>query len=116
MMNLTVIAVGKLNAAYYRQAAAEYEKRLGAFCRVHAVSYTHLSMVVDAIETGNFSNIGNAPFKQGNGPPYVVAVDAGHGGQDLGAEGIYTEVNVTEATANALISLPVSYTHLKGWI
>ena len=30
-MNLTVIAVGKLNAAYYRQAAAEYEKRLGAF-------------------------------------------------------------------------------------
>ena len=34
-MNLTVIAVGKLNAAYYRQAAAEYEKRLGAFCRVH---------------------------------------------------------------------------------
>lgn len=35
MMNLTVIAVGKLNAAYYRQAAAEYEKRLGAFCRVH---------------------------------------------------------------------------------
>ena len=64
-----------------------------------------ISMVVDAIETGNFSNIGNAPFKQGNGPPYVVAVDAGHGGQDLGAEGIYTEVNVTEATANALISL-----------
>ena len=34
-MNLTVIAVGKLNAAYHRQAAAEYEKRLGAFCRVH---------------------------------------------------------------------------------
>ena len=34
-MNLTVIAVGRLNAAYYRQAAAEYEKRLGAFCRVH---------------------------------------------------------------------------------
>ena len=35
MMNLTVIAVGRLNAAYYRQAAAEYEKRLSAFCRVH---------------------------------------------------------------------------------
>ena len=64
-----------------------------------------ISMVVDAIETGNFSTIGNVPVKQGNGPPYVVAVDAGHGGQDLGAEGIYTEVNVTEATANALISL-----------
>lgn len=62
-------------------------------------------MVMNAIETGNFSTIGNVPIKQGNGPPYIIALDAGHGGQDLGAEGIYTEVNVTEATTNALVSL-----------
>ena len=31
MLNLTVIAVGRLNAAYYKQAAAEYEKRLKAW-------------------------------------------------------------------------------------
>ena len=34
MLNLTVIAVGRLNAAYYKQAAAEYEKRLSAFCKL----------------------------------------------------------------------------------
>ena len=64
-----------------------------------------ITMVMNAIETGNFSTIGNVPIKQGNGPPYIIALDAGHGGQDLGAEGIYTEVNVTEATTNALVSL-----------
>ena len=37
MLNLTVIAVGRLNAAYYKQAAAEYEKRLSAFCKVHVI-------------------------------------------------------------------------------
>ena len=37
MLNMTVVAVGKLNAAYFRQAAAEYEKRLGAFCRIRVV-------------------------------------------------------------------------------
>ena len=37
MRSITVIALGKLNAAYYREAAAEYEKRLGAFCRLRVV-------------------------------------------------------------------------------
>ena len=37
MLNLTVIAVGRLSAAYYKQAAAEYEKRLSAFCKVHVI-------------------------------------------------------------------------------
>ena len=33
MFSVTLIAVGKLKEAFYRDAAAEYEKRLGAFCR-----------------------------------------------------------------------------------
>lgn len=37
MQNITLIAVGKLNAAYFRAAAAEYEKRLTAFCSLHLV-------------------------------------------------------------------------------
>ncbi len=32
-MNLTLICVGKLKEEYFRSAAAEYEKRLSAFCR-----------------------------------------------------------------------------------
>ncbi len=37
MQTVTVIAVGKLNAAYFRQAAEEYAKRLSAFCRLNLV-------------------------------------------------------------------------------
>lgn len=33
-MNVTVIHVGNLKESYYREAVAEYEKRLGRFCRV----------------------------------------------------------------------------------
>lgn len=36
-MNVTVIHVGDLKEQYYREAVAEYEKRLGRFCRVKNV-------------------------------------------------------------------------------
>ena len=34
MQSVTVLCVGKLKEAYWREAAAEYQKRLGAFCRL----------------------------------------------------------------------------------
>lgn len=34
MVQVTVITVGTLKESYWREALAEYEKRLGAFCRV----------------------------------------------------------------------------------
>ena len=34
MLNVNIIAVGKLKESYLRMACAEYEKRLGAFCRL----------------------------------------------------------------------------------
>ena len=37
MQRITVIALGKLNAAYFRQAASEYQKRLSAFCKLEIV-------------------------------------------------------------------------------
>lgn len=37
MQTITLIALGKLSAPYFRQAAAEYEKRLAAFCRLRVV-------------------------------------------------------------------------------
>ena len=37
MLNMTVIAVGKLKERYLTDACAEYEKRLGAYCRLKIV-------------------------------------------------------------------------------
>ena len=36
-MNVTVLCVGKLKEAYWRDAAAEYTKRLGAFCKFQVI-------------------------------------------------------------------------------
>ena len=38
MLGLTIITVGTLKEAYLRDAAAEYEKRLGAFCKLNSVN------------------------------------------------------------------------------
>ena len=37
MLNVKLITVGTLKESYLREAAAEYEKRLGAFCRFATV-------------------------------------------------------------------------------
>ena len=37
MLNVTMLCVGKLKEAYWRDACAEYEKRLGAFCRFRLI-------------------------------------------------------------------------------
>ena len=37
MIQLTVITTGTLKEAYWRDALAEYEKRLGAFCKTNII-------------------------------------------------------------------------------
>ena len=37
MLRVSIVCVGKLKEAYWRQAAGEYTKRLGAFCDVRIV-------------------------------------------------------------------------------
>ena len=37
MITVTVITVGNLKEAYWRDALAEYEKRLGAFCKTNII-------------------------------------------------------------------------------
>ena len=37
MLSVTVACVGKLKESYWREACAEYQKRLSAFCRLQIV-------------------------------------------------------------------------------
>ena len=39
MQSITLIVLGKLNAAYYKQAEQEYAKRLSAYCRLEVVEH-----------------------------------------------------------------------------
>ena len=40
MVNVTLLCVGKLKENYWREACAEYEKRLGAFCKFRLIEVT----------------------------------------------------------------------------
>ena len=40
MVNINIICVGKLKEDYLRNACAEYEKRLGAFCKLKITELT----------------------------------------------------------------------------
>ena len=37
MVNVTILCVGKLKEKFYIEAAAEYQKRLGAFCKLQLI-------------------------------------------------------------------------------
>lgn len=37
MVNVTILCVGKLREKFYIEAAAEYQKRLGAFCKLQLI-------------------------------------------------------------------------------
>ena len=40
MLNITIIALGKLKEQYLREASAEYQKRLSASCKLNIVELT----------------------------------------------------------------------------
>jgi len=60
MINVKLIAMGTLKEAYLRDAAAEYEKRLGAFCRFELVQLKEERLS----ETPSESEIKNALDKE----------------------------------------------------
>ncbi len=44
MHSVTIIAVGKMQADYYKKAASEYEKRLSAYCNIKVVEIAEFTI------------------------------------------------------------------------
>ena len=44
MLTVTLICIGKLKEKYLRDACAEYEKRLGAFCKLHVLELSEYKL------------------------------------------------------------------------
>lgn len=75
-MNLSLLCVGKLKEPFYRDAAAEYAKRLSPYCRLSvteisesrlpdAPSPAQLEAALSKEAAGLLSKIGGAPFTVG---------------------------------------------------
>lgn len=61
MLNVNIIAVGKLKESYLRDACGEYSKRLGAFCRLNIVEIPESRLPASPSE----KEIGNALAEEG---------------------------------------------------
>ena len=60
---------------------------------------------ISSQEQGSVSASGEAFRPQVGDPPYRVAIDAGHGGNDPGARGVVEEKEMTAQTSEALLAL-----------
>ena len=72
MQSVTLIAVGKLNEAYFSAAAAEYQKRLAAFCRFRMVEIPE-----ETISEKNASDAVVAKALEKEGSAILAAVPKG---------------------------------------
>lgn len=103
-----------VRAARTARAAARRRKRrrrllrtLAFFCLILAVV---LAMALRPTPTDAVQAVAATPQNaaqpaaapEQDGPPYTIAIDAGHGGIDIGAEGIINEVLLTETTIGYL--------------
>ena len=66
MQNIDLIAIGKMNAAYFAQGVAEYQKRLGGFCNFRIIELPEVQI---ADKNASDRQIGQSAAKGGGGCP-----------------------------------------------
>lgn len=63
MVTIDVVAVGKLKEKFWRDACAEYQKRLGAYAKLHVVEVpdsnlaTEAQLVLDALSSRAYAHV-----------------------------------------------------------
>lgn len=95
MMNINIIAIGKLKEGYLRDAASEYSKRLSGFCRLNIIELTESRLN----ENPNNKEIQNALDNEARlieghinkGSPYNIALCIE--GDQLSSDELSTVIN-----------------------
>lgn len=87
MLNVTVITVGNLKEGYLREASAEYEKRLGGFCKLDMIQLKETKLPESPTE-GQISAALTAEGKQilAAMPPRAYRIAMCVEGQQLSSE------------------------------
>lgn len=111
MLKVTLIAVGSLKESYWRDACAEYEKRLGAFCRLSQVVIREAKLPDDPTE-GEIANALKAEERQilEAMPPKSFRIALCVEGKQLSSEELAEKIGEI-ATAQGAITLVIGSSH-----
>lgn len=113
MQSVTLIAVGKLNEAYFAAAAAEYQKRLAAFCRFRMVEIPE-----ETISEKNASDAVVAKALEKEGAAILAAVPKGAAvialcieGKMLSSEALAAEFERRAVSGNGDMAFVIGSSH-----
>jgi len=77
-MNVSIITVGKLKESYFKEASAEYEKRLSAYCKLKIIEIEPIKLAAKPLGTVHNALESEAAHINRNIPKaYIIALDSG---------------------------------------
>ncbi|TDP58949.1 23S rRNA (pseudouridine(1915)-N(3))-methyltransferase RlmH [Aminicella lysinilytica] len=77
-MNITIICIGKLKEKYWKDAVAEYSKRLGSYCSLNIVELKESRLAANAGEADEMAVIdaeGQEILNKINSGMYVISLE-----------------------------------------
>lgn len=104
MINIKLISVGTCKERYFKEACAEYQKRLGAFCKLEIIETTESKR--DGIRQGDINEIldfeGDKILSEISKSDYVIALCIE--GKPLTSEELSSKIDTTALYGNSKIS------------
>jgi len=106
MLNIKIVCVGKLKEQYWRDACAEYMKRLGAYCKPEVIEVAEEKLPAGASATDEKKVIeaeGRSLLDKIGKGDYVIALDIK--GKELSSEELAGRINEISFESSSLAFL-----------
>ena len=100
MLNIKIVCVGKLKERYWRDACAEYMKRLGAYCSLSVIELKEEKLPAHASradEENVITKEGKAILGKVSPGDFVIALDIG--GKELSSEQLAARIEKESFTS-----------------